>query len=769
MADQDVTVKLNATGNAARKMREVSTAAGGLNLKMVAVAGAAASAAVAIGKFVADGIGAYADFDESITNINARTDLTKEGLDAVTAAAKQMGLDTQFSATEAADAMLQLVTSGSSASEAIALLPDVLGLAAAGSVELETAADALTDVMKQFGVETDNATKTVDTLVAASQSSSADVNDMIAAFENSGAAAAAFGLDVDTTAAALAVMAENGTKGSEAGTQFKSMLLNMNRGTKDSENALALLGAALATVETNADAANLDVETLNKTIDSTEPVSFFDEEGNARDFATVLNEINAGLASMDDETRTQVMKDLYGSYGLLAGQALFASDGIDAMQASMEAQNSAAEVAAEKLQSWDQQVGLVRSSIEGLQIAAVGSLVEKGLKPIVRVLPGVINSFTKWIQEGDKVGTAIDGVKRFLTGMLAVTRTVGGIIVDLVSRLKEWWEESESVQKALGSLRTAGAALELLISRIRTVVVRLVSEFVNWISSSENAEEGASNLGEKVAGLLDGIVNFIAGVANVVTAIANWALGFLDVESAISTIKIVLITFGAFVSDIIGFVSSVLKGDWEGAWAYIQGIVSRAVAFIDGILNSGFGALLVTLADFIGGLVGGVWDGLDQVVRLFQTAFHSVRVFLHGIFVGIVQMIEDVINGALEVIKQFIHRALLPLLAAASRFDPTGKIAELHDKLRDLDLSVDFTGNIAPLPDYTPTGLGGENPGSLIADNLRRRGQQHIEYGQSRLQEASQIVVNVNVENNVGDDEKLFDMINEGIRTGRVY
>ena len=245
MADADITLDLKAKGNATSKLKELGTAVTGIDAKMLTLVGSAAAVGAAVGRFVADGIAAYSDFDSKLSEINARTQLTEAEMDAVAETAKRMGLETSFSATDAAGAMLQLITSGSDAAEAVALLPDVLNLAAASGLELETTADGLTDVIKQFQLGTGEATHVVDTLTAAAGSSSATVSDMLAAMANGGVVAATYGLTMEQTAAALAVMAENGIKGAEAGTQLKSSLLQANRDTDASNSALGKLGIAL--------------------------------------------------------------------------------------------------------------------------------------------------------------------------------------------------------------------------------------------------------------------------------------------------------------------------------------------------------------------------------------------------------------------------------------------------------------------------------------------------------------------------------------------
>ena len=479
MATSEITLKLNADGDAHRELGNLDTKLGGIDKKMLAISGGAAAIGLAIGKFVSEGISAYSEFENSLSEINARTSLTKEEMDEVTATAKRMGIETAFSATDSANAMLQLITSGSEASEAMALLPDVLNLAAASGLDLETSADALTDVMKQFGLGAGEATSVVDTLAAASQSSSATVLDMIQAMANGGVVAASYGISLEDTAAALAVIAENGVKGSEAGTQFKSMLVQANRGVTASEGALNQLGLALwgaregytdlTEAARAADAQNVD----------TTPVSFFDEAGAARDFAEVMNDINDATAILSDSNRTAILKDLFGSYGQIAAGAILNADGIDQMVESMSTQNSAAEVAEQRLESFDKRVGLLNSSLEGLFIETIGPLVEDGLKPMVEWVTNALNTFTLWTAEGDKAQVAM------------------GFLISILSAL------------------------------------------------------------------------------------------------------------GAIGADVFGLISSLLRGDFAGAFEYAKALVERAINYIEGILLTGVGLWLTVFADFYGNMVGG--------------------------------------------------------------------------------------------------------------------------------------------------------------------
>lgn len=495
MAEQEIRLDLKARGDAAEKLGVLDKSLGGIDLKMAAIASVGAAVAGTVVKFATDGIAAYSEFDSAITELNARTQLTDEQLERVRSTAKRMGIETAFSATDAAQGMLQLVTSGSDAEEAIALIPEVLDLAAASGLDLETSADALTDVMAQFGLGAGDATEVIDTLVAASQSSSATVGDLIAAMANGGAVASTFGLSIEDTAAALAVMAESGTKGAEAGTQLKSALLNMVRDSPKAINALADI----------AEAADLPY------------IDLFDvETGEAREFGEVMKEINAGLENMSDGKAARAMAAVFGSYGVVAGAAFEAADGIDNMKEKMEGQNSASEVAEKQLESFDKQVGMLRSSMEGLMLEVFEPLVENFLKPMLPYIIDIVNGFTSWTSETGFFRDSADLLINTFTFVMAI------LSGDFPAALDVGKQALNSLLQVFIHVFTIPT--QLAFSLVKTVL-SLIEGLINGIV------DGINGMLDSMPGWMkDNIYNFSGGAIDIKK---GWQIGRLDLTSGL--------------------------------------------------------------------------------------------------------------------------------------------------------------------------------------------------------------------------------------------
>lgn len=364
---------------------------------------AAQMASVPLGAALIKGVADAAAFDTALAQISARTGTTGDELDRVRALAIEMGRKTKFSAQDAANGMLELLSSGDDVNTAMERLPEVLKLAAAGGLDLKTSADGLTDIMAAMGLEAGKSADTVQSLFSASASSSATVQDLIDGFANVGPVARNFGLNVDDASGYLAVLAENGIKGSEAGTALKSMLLNMTRQTDETQGAWDALGTSL-----------------------------YDADGNMRNLNVVLGEIDRALSSKSAEEQNDLMKALGGSYGVVALSALRASGGIGDMQKNMSGAADAGDVAAANMDTFEGRLDALKGSIQTLNVEAFTPFMNDVLKPIVEDFTDVINKVTEFATENPELTETVLAVAgAFVVGTGALTAL--GVILNVVT------------------------------------------------------------------------------------------------------------------------------------------------------------------------------------------------------------------------------------------------------------------------------------------------------------------------------------------------
>lgn len=328
--------------------------------------------------FGTTGISVAAEFQESMIEIAARTGLTGEAMENLADFAQQMGAETVFSAQDAASALLDLLTSGQSVEEAIATLPFVMDAAAASAEDLGQTADLLTDIMAAFGLPVSEAESVVNSLARAAASSSADMASLGQGFQNVGPVARLFGLSVDETAAALAILSENGIKGAEAGTALKSMLLNVTRQTTATQGAWDELG-----------------------------LSLFDSAGNVRDLNTVIGELEAAMSLLPMEDQIRLSRDLGGSYGIMALESLSAGQSIGEMQEMMLGQASAAEIADARMGTFNTTMDSLGGSIESLQIEIFTPFIEDVLQPMAERGIEVVNMLRDWSAQNPETASTV--------------------------------------------------------------------------------------------------------------------------------------------------------------------------------------------------------------------------------------------------------------------------------------------------------------------------------------------------------------------------
>ena len=204
-----------------------------------AMVGYGVAAAAAAGYVVKS----FADFDQAMSNVQAATHESAENMDQLREAAIQAGADTAFSASEAAGAIEELAKAGVSTTDILGGgLKGSLDLAAAGGLGVADAAGIASVALTQFKLSGSDVGHVADLLAAGAGKAMGDVADLGAALKQSGLVASQTGLSIEETTGALSAFAAAGLLGSDAGTSFKTMLLNMTPQSKKAAQLMESLG-----------------------------------------------------------------------------------------------------------------------------------------------------------------------------------------------------------------------------------------------------------------------------------------------------------------------------------------------------------------------------------------------------------------------------------------------------------------------------------------------------------------------------------------------
>jgi TP901 family phage tail tape measure protein len=312
-------------------LAQSSRRAAGLITGAFARIGGAIAGALAVSGGLSSIISTNAEFGASMQKVAAISGATGAEFDALREKALEMGSATQFSASQAADALGFLAMAGFSAAEAIEAIPDVLDLAAASGMDLAQAADIASNVLSGFGKQASEASQVADVLARAASSTNTSVSQLGQAMSTAAPIAAALGISMEETAAAIGVMSDAGIQGERAGTALRGIFASLAGPTKQARDALAAYGLSAKDVNPEVVGLANAMQTLrDKKISTADAMVIFGRE--AASGALVMAQTSDRIKEL-----TENFENASGAAGEMAAVMRDNLKGdIDAMKSAME-------------------------------------------------------------------------------------------------------------------------------------------------------------------------------------------------------------------------------------------------------------------------------------------------------------------------------------------------------------------------------------------------------------------------------------------------
>lgn len=350
-----------------------------------------------------------ADFQKSMTNSLAIMDKSADKMRGkMETTARNVAKTTTFSAAQAAEAYFFLASAGLDAAQAMEALPRVAKFAQAGNFDLALATDLLTDAQSALGLSSKNTaesmmnlTRISDVLVKANTIANASVQQFSESLTNkAGAALRLLGKEVEEGVAVLAVFADQGTKGADAGTKLDIVLRDLQKASISNKKAF--------------EEANIAV---------------FDQEGEMRNLADIIEDIEKRFEGLSDEQRRAELMTLgFTDKSVNATAALLGTS--DAIRAYQEALESASgitqEVADKQLESLAAQFEIVKSRLIDVALEFADTLlpiIADSVIPVVESLIEKLASLAKWF-------TSLPaGVQKFVIGLTAFVAIAGPALI----------------------------------------------------------------------------------------------------------------------------------------------------------------------------------------------------------------------------------------------------------------------------------------------------------------------------------------------------
>lgn len=391
--NRNITVRLLAdTSNFTAGMAKVSgesqkaattmEAAGGKTKLITTGVAAAGVAATALGVAA---IKMAADFDASMSTVQANTGASADEMAQLRQAAIDAGADTIYSATESADAINELGKAGLSTSDILSGgLSGALNLAASDGMEVGQAAEYMSSAMAQFNLTGADATHIADLLAAGAGEALGNVSDFGEALNNVGSTASKFGLSIDTTVGTLAAFAHQGIIGAEAGTQLRSVLLALTNQTEKQRKATEEYG-----------------------------ITLYDAQGNFVGMSSLAGQLKEKLGGLTQEQRNSAMATMFGSYAIQGANVLYAegASGIDEWTKKVSQSGYAADLAAKKNDNLKGDLENLSGSFESLMIS-LGEGGQGPLRSLVQTFDTLVDAFSQLpapVQQGIVLMTALAG------------------------------------------------------------------------------------------------------------------------------------------------------------------------------------------------------------------------------------------------------------------------------------------------------------------------------------------------------------------------
>ena len=391
--NRNITVRLLAdTSNFTAGMAKVSgesqkaattmEAAGGKTKLITTGVTAAGVAATALGVAA---IKMAADFDASMSTVQANTGASADEMAQLRQAAIDAGADTIYSATESADAINELGKAGLSTSDILSGgLSGALNLAASDGMEVGQAAEYMSSAMAQFNLTGADATHIADLLAAGAGEALGNVSDFGEALNNVGSTANKFGLSIDTTVGTLAAFAHQGIIGAEAGTQLRSVLLALTNQTEKQRKATEEYG-----------------------------ITLYDAQGNFVGMSSLAGQLKEKLGGLTQEQRNSAMATMFGSYAIQGANVLYAegASGIDEWTKKVSQSGYAADLAAKKNDNLKGDLENLSGSFESLMIS-LGEGGQGPLRSLVQTFDTLVDAFSQLpapVQQGIVLMTALAG------------------------------------------------------------------------------------------------------------------------------------------------------------------------------------------------------------------------------------------------------------------------------------------------------------------------------------------------------------------------
>lgn len=551
--NRNITVRLLAdTSNFTAGMAKVSgesqktattmEAAGGKSKLITTGIAAAGVAATALGVAA---VRMAADFDASMSTVQANTGASADEMNQLRQAAIDAGADTIYSVTESADAINELGKAGLSTSDILSGgLSGALNLAASDGMAVGDAAELMATTLKQFNLTGAESTQVADALAAGAGKAVGSAHDLGLALNQAGLVANSMGVSMQETTGTLAAFANAGMIGSDAGTSLKTMLQRLASPTDKAQTLMDELG-----------------------------INVYDANGKFIGLAGAAGQLQNGLSGLSQQERNAALNTIFGADAVRAANVLYeqGAEGIDDWTKAVSQSGYAADLAAKKNDNLKGDLENLSGSFESL-MTSLGEGGQGPLRSLVQTLDTLVDGFASLpapVQQSIVLMAALVG------GSVAVHKAMGPLNSSSSQLAQTLGLIADPGQRLIGlgsgiasAFQTWGATFGSAESQINT--------FGTTISRSQGVMAGFKSIGSGLFAALGGPWGIALTVAGAL--LVGFAKSAQDAKANISEFSDAINQSGSSVETLIKKIASGEDKTWDFGDKFATGLGSLGEA-----------------------------------------------------------------------------------------------------------------------------------------------------------------------------------------------
>lgn len=561
------------------------------------------------------------EFEAQMSRVQATLGLTKDEMGGLHDQALQLGADTAFSASEAADGMENLASAGFNANQIMSAIPGVLDLAAASGASVGDSAAYAAGTLNSFQLEASQASHVADVYAQVAADTNAQTEDLGEAMKYIGPVANSMGMSMEEAAAAVGVLSNANILGSQAGTTLRSALSSMAKPSEEASDLMDQLG-----------------------------LSFYDAEGNMKGFSTIIGEMQTTLSGLTQEQRDNALVTIFGQEALSGLQVLMVAgkDELDQMTYGLENCDGAAQNMATTMQ--DNTKGAIEQMMGSIESAAIA--IQEMLAPVITDIANAIS---------DMVGKFLDadeGTQKMILTIAGIAAAAGPVLLvvgNIVKTIGMLTPVFSTVAGAIGTFMTAmgsihsvaglftvlqygvttalgsiGGALSALAGPVGIVIALIAGLAVAWATDFNGIRDSVTEWAGQIQSIISGVMEIAQTIITTVLGVivGLWNSNFANIQgvvtAAFNTIQTFIGDALAVIQSVIDTVLALIRGDWEGAWSGIKDIFSNVWNMVINLLMNYLNQTLQMIVGIGGGLLQAATGAFEFIAKGFTTVWNNI-------------------------------------------------------------------------------------------------------------------------------------------------